>query len=183
VPVLAPVPVIDPVAVANVEALLAAIPPNGELHEAGEEGRERWIERTCVDLAGNAGNDIDTATWPVAADAIRMDGLEPSQDPGSVQEIVDQGIDSDQLHADFQPLGANVSGADQNAGEADSEHLVRDAIDIAQWLNQRIARSPDCVLGGVIVRLVQAVIDPGHKVEPKPAFNFLQPYFCVLSTD
>jgi hypothetical protein len=99
--VLAPVPVIEAVAVANVEALLAAIPPNGELHEPGQEGKERWIERTCVDLAGNAGNDIGTATWPVAADAIRVGGLEPSQDPGPVQEIVDQGIDRDQLHADF----------------------------------------------------------------------------------
>ena len=34
-PVLAPVPVIDPVAVADVEALLAAILPDGELHEPG----------------------------------------------------------------------------------------------------------------------------------------------------
>ncbi len=31
--ILAPVPVIEPVTVADVEALLAAIPPNCELHE------------------------------------------------------------------------------------------------------------------------------------------------------
>jgi hypothetical protein len=30
-------------------------------------------------------------------------GVEPGQDPGSVQEIVDQGIDRDQLYADFEP--------------------------------------------------------------------------------
>ena len=44
-----------------------------------------------------------------------MVGLEPGQDPGPVQEIVDQGIDRDQVHADFQPPRANISGADQNA--------------------------------------------------------------------
>ena len=44
-PVLAPMPVIEPVAVANVEALLAAIPPDRELDEPRENGREGRIER------------------------------------------------------------------------------------------------------------------------------------------
>ena len=69
-----------------------------------------------------------------------MGGLEPAQDPGSVQKIVDQGIDRDQLHADFEPPRANVGSADQNAGQRHGEHLVRHAVDIAQWLNQSIAR-------------------------------------------
>ena len=73
-PVLAAMPVIDPVAVADVEALLAAIPPDRELHEPREEGREGAIERTGVDLSGNTGNDIGAAAWPVAAGAVR-DGL------------------------------------------------------------------------------------------------------------
>ena len=69
-----------------------------------------------------------------------MGGLEPGQDPGPVQEIVDQGIDRDQLHADFQPLRANVSGADQNAGQGHSQDLVRNAVDVAQRLDQANAR-------------------------------------------
>ena len=56
-PVLAPMPVIEPVAVANVEALLAAIPPDRELDEPRENGREARIERTGVDLLGSTGND------------------------------------------------------------------------------------------------------------------------------
>ena len=116
--VLAPLPVIEPVAVANVEALLAAIPPDRELDEPRENGREGRIERTGVDLLGSTGNDFGAAACPVAAGAVRVGSLEAPQDPGPVQEIVDQGIDRNQVHADFQPPRANVSGADQNAGQA-----------------------------------------------------------------
>ncbi len=148
VPVLAPLLVIDAVTIANVEALLAAIPPNRELHEARQEGRDRWIERTYVDLPGNAGNEIGAAPWPVTGGAIRVGSLEPLQDPGAVQKIVDQGIYCDQLYPDFQPFGANLSGTDQNAREPDGEDLVRDAIDIAQWLNQTLRNGSTSVLPG-----------------------------------
>ena len=59
--VLAPLPVIEPVAVANVEALLAAIAPDRELDEPRENGREGRIERTGVDLLGGTGNDFGAA--------------------------------------------------------------------------------------------------------------------------
>ena len=53
-PVLAPIPVIEPVAVADVEALLAAIPPDRELYEPGEDLREGTIELPSVDLAATS---------------------------------------------------------------------------------------------------------------------------------
>ena len=93
-----------------------------------------------------------------------MGRLEPGQDPGPVQKIVDQGIDRDQLHADFEPPRANVSSADQNAGQRHGEHLVGDAVDIAQWLNQRITRLGQTVRSGLVVRLVQPVIDPADQI-------------------
>jgi hypothetical protein len=101
-PVLAPIPVIEPVAVADVEALLAAIPPDRELHEPGKYLRKGAIELPGVDPAGNQPDNVGAAAWPVAAGPVGMGGLEPAQDPGPVQEIVDQGIDRDQVHADFQ---------------------------------------------------------------------------------
>ena len=81
-----------------------------------------------------------------------------------MQKIVHQGIDRDQLHADFEPPRANVGGADQNAREPDGEHLVRNAVDIAQWLNQGITRSRQSVRSERVVRLLQAVIDPANQV-------------------
>ena len=118
---MAPMPVIDPVAVANVEALLAAIPPDRELDEPGKDVRETTIELPSVDLAGDQPDNVDAAAWPVTAGTVRMGGLEPGQDPGPVQEIVDQGIDRDQVHADFQPPRANISGTNQNARQGHGE--------------------------------------------------------------
>jgi hypothetical protein len=76
--------VIDPVAVANIEALLAAIPPDCVLHEPRKHLWEGAVELPGIDLAGNAPNDIGAAVWPVTASAIKMGGIKPIQDPGSM---------------------------------------------------------------------------------------------------
>jgi len=68
-----------------------------------------------------------------------MGSFESNQDPGPVQEIVDQRIDCDQVHADFQPPRANIGGADQNAGQGHGQDLVRNAIDVPQRLDQAVA--------------------------------------------
>ncbi len=83
-----------------------------------------------------------------------MDRLEASQDAGSMQIIMNQGIDRDQLDADFEPLGANVSGADQNVGLGHGEHFVRNPVDVAQRLDQGIARLHDLVKSGLVVCLL-----------------------------
>ena len=163
-PILAPMPVIDPVAVADVEALLAAITPDRVLHEPRKYLWEAAVELPSIDVLGNQANDIGTAAWPVTAGTVKMGGLEPGQDPGSVQEIVDQGIDRNQLQPDFEPPRANVGGADQNAGQRHGEHLVRHAVNIAQRINQGIACLRQRVRSGLVVRLVQAVIDPADQV-------------------
>jgi len=61
VPVLAPMPVIDPVAVADIEALLAAIPPDRVLHEPRKHLRKAAIELPRIDLVRNRPNDVGTA--------------------------------------------------------------------------------------------------------------------------
>ena len=60
-PVLAPVPVVEPVAVADVETLLAAIPPDRELDEPGKYRREAAVELPSVDFGGNQPNDVGAA--------------------------------------------------------------------------------------------------------------------------
>jgi hypothetical protein len=54
-------PIIDSIAVANIEALLIAIPPDGVLHEPGKDLRKCAVELPCVDLAGNRSNDVGAA--------------------------------------------------------------------------------------------------------------------------
>ena len=89
-------------------------------------------------MVGDQSNELSAAAWPVTSRAIRMGGVEPIQDPSSVQEIVDQSINSDQLHANVEPSWPNLSGANQNVGQAQGQHFVRNPVDIAQWLDQVI---------------------------------------------
>ena len=53
-----------------------------------------------------------------------------------MQKIVDQGIDRNQVHTDLQPLGANLSRANQDPRQRHRQHPVGNAVDVAQWLNQ-----------------------------------------------
>jgi hypothetical protein len=91
-------PVVDPIAVADVEALLAAIAPDCELHEPRKYLRKIAIELPGVDFACDQANDVGAAAWPVTTGTVRVAGFEPPLDSGSSQKIVDQGIDRDQLN-------------------------------------------------------------------------------------
>ena len=113
-------------------------------------------------ICWETGNDFGAAACPVAAGAVRVGSLEAPQDPGPMQEIVDQGIDRNQVHADFQPPRANVSGADQNAGQGHGQHLVGNAVDIAQRFNQGLPDALEPVGSGFVGR--QPVIDPADQV-------------------
>ena len=62
---MAPIPVIDPVTVADVEALLAAIPPDRELYEPVKYRWENWVELPCVDFAGDQADDGVGVGWQV----------------------------------------------------------------------------------------------------------------------
>lgn len=63
------------------------------LDEAREAGRERGVEYARVHPCGEALDDLSTATRPVAARPIGVLGSEPAQGSGSMQEVVDQGVD------------------------------------------------------------------------------------------
>ena len=51
-------PVIEPITVANVEALLAAIPPNGELYEPRKYLQNGEVELSCVDTTGDQSKEV-----------------------------------------------------------------------------------------------------------------------------
>lgn len=63
-------------AVALVEPVLGAETPNRVLNEARKIGGERRIEVTCIELAGDAINDLGTAAGVIASGPIRMRGAE-----------------------------------------------------------------------------------------------------------
>src|ERR1019366_9603781 len=90
--ILAGVPVVNAVAVANVQIALGAVPPDRVLHEPGKGLRECSVERPGIDPGRDRSDDVGTAVRPVASGTIRMVGADPVQDAGAVQEVVHQRI-------------------------------------------------------------------------------------------
>ena len=100
-------PVVEPIAVADIEALLAAIPPDRELYEPRKYLQKGAVELSCVDTAGDQSNDVGAAAVSVTSRAIRMGGFEPA--PG--QKVMHQRVNGNQLHANFKPKPDERSAA------------------------------------------------------------------------
>ena len=162
--ILARLPIIDPIAVADVEAELGAVPPDGMLHEPWENGQEGRIEGPGVDLLRHQGNNVGAAAWPVARNAIEMVGAEPGQDPGAVQEIVHQGVNGDHGGADFAPGLVTPRGRQQDAGQGHGQHLVGHAVDLPERSNKSFAQPGGAVGIMRAVGFPQLPVDPADQV-------------------
>jgi hypothetical protein len=92
-------PVINLIAVANVEALLGAVPPDRILNEPWKRPGKTAVELPGVDLLGDRLDDVGAAARPVTREAIGVVGSEPVQNAGPMQEIVHQGVDRDHAAA------------------------------------------------------------------------------------
>ena len=73
-PVVAMGVVVDAIAVANVEAVLGAIPPDRALHEPRKRRRGGRIELAGIDICGEQTENVSASAGPVAALAIGMLG-------------------------------------------------------------------------------------------------------------
>ena len=113
VPIVATGVVIDPIPVTDIEAVLGAVPPDCALHEPRKCHREGRIELPSIDIRGEEPENAGAPSRLIAPVAVRMIGAEALQDPGPVEEIVDQGVDSDKCRADFDQQRPSVTGAQQ----------------------------------------------------------------------
>jgi hypothetical protein len=93
--ILAPAPIIDPVAVADVEFGRRTQPPDGELNEAREAGWKRWAELAGIDPPGQVSDDVSAATRGVTARSVVVLGPEPAKGAGSMEVVVQQHVDHD----------------------------------------------------------------------------------------
>ena len=96
-------PIIDPIAVADVEAGLGAVPPDRVLDEPWKRLRKLRIELPGIDLLGHGLYNVGAAASLVAGCTIRMIGVEPCQDAGADQKVVHQGVDGNHAGADLVP--------------------------------------------------------------------------------
>jgi hypothetical protein len=139
--VLATTAIINPVAIANIETVLGAVCPDCVLDEPGKGLRKRWIELPGVDPLGHGCNNVGAAAGPVAGRTIQVVRVEPGQNPGPVQKVMNQRVDGDHGPADLGPEDHLFGSAEQNAGQGHGEDLVRDTIDLPQRLNEAVSHS------------------------------------------
>ena len=123
--------VIDVITVANIETVLAAVSPNRVLDEPRKALRKSRIELPNIDALSGGLNNFGAAARPVASRAIAVLRLEPVQDAGAMQEIVNQRVDGDHAAADLDPQVHALRSTDQEGGQGHGEHLVRYAVDLA----------------------------------------------------
>ena len=65
-------PVVNSIAITQVEAVERAQPPNGILHEPGEPLRECRVQGARIDTASHGPDDLRAATRAVTSGAIGM---------------------------------------------------------------------------------------------------------------
>src|SRR6266566_5554622 len=93
----------DAVAVAHVEAVLGAVPPDRVLHEPGEDLREPRVELPGVDSLGDRLDDVCAPIWLIAGRTVNMVGVEPAQNARANEKVVHQRVDCDHAGADLGP--------------------------------------------------------------------------------
>ena len=69
---LAGLPVVNSVAVAQVQAVACAKPPDGVLYKPREPLRKYVVQGARIDTAGHGPDDLGAATWAVTSSAISM---------------------------------------------------------------------------------------------------------------
>jgi hypothetical protein len=115
--VVAALDIIDAIAVADIEPIPGAVLPDRVLDEPGKSLRKRWIELPGVDPLGDGLNDVGAAAGPVASQAVQMVRVEPSQNAGPVQKVVNQRVDGDHAAADLGPEDHFLGSAEQEGGQ------------------------------------------------------------------
>jgi hypothetical protein len=163
IPVRARGVVVDLIAIANGEAGVGAVPPDRALHEPRKRCRERWIELASVDVRCQQMKDFSASSRPVASIPVRVVTAQPVEDPSSVQEIVDEGVDSDKGRSDFDPQRPSAAGCQQQVRHGHRQHLVGNAVDVPERANDRFAQGREPVRG-LEIHCAQLRINPADKI-------------------
>ncbi len=93
-----------------------------------------------------------------------MGRVEPAQDTGPDQEIVDQGIDRDHGRANFGPSGPIGSAAEQQARQRDAQHLVRYPVKVPQRPQNGFPHSADPIRRSWTIGLSEPPIEPADHI-------------------
>src|SRR5260370_5216013 len=101
--IIAPSGIINSVAVADIEAVLIAIPPDGVLNEPRKGLRKTWVELPSIDAVGHSCNNVGATAGPITGRPIGMMGVKTAQNAAPVQKVVNQRVDGNHAGADLGP--------------------------------------------------------------------------------
>ena len=155
--------IIDAIAIADVEAVLGAIPPNRALYEPWKRRWEGRVELPSIDVGREDTDDAGAPSRLVAPVAVRMVGAQAPQNPGSVQEIMDQGVDGYQVRADFEPQRPSLSSAQQQVRHGHRQDLVSHPIDVPQRADDGLTKGTDPT-GTLGIHSAQLPINPTNEI-------------------
>ena len=160
VDIRARLPIIDPIAVADVETRLGAIPPDRVLNEPRKGLRKPGIELPGINPLRHRLYNVGAAASLVAGCTIRVVGLEPRQDAGADQKVVHQGVDGNHAGADLAPEVQAFRGGQQDARQGHGQDLVRGAVDLPEWSDQSFPQLGEPIGVGWVIGGLELPVDP-----------------------
>src|ERR1043165_2403388 len=130
--------IIDLIAVADIEFLLSAKPPQRVLHKARKYCRIARIELACIDPLSKLAQDVCTTSILIAAGAIPMFPAKASNESCSVQKIVHESVNGNHANTSDQPSWLCPGSGHQHIRQRHVQSLMREAENVSQWLDQRV---------------------------------------------
>ena len=156
--------IINPIAVADVEARLGAVPPDCVLDEPWKRLRKTRIELPGIDPLAHGIYNVSAAASLVAGCTIRMVGLEPAKDARADQKAVHQGVDGNHAAADLVPDVQVFWGGYQDTRQGHGQDLVRHAINLPERSNQSFLQSGEPIGAGWVVGTLELPVDPADQI-------------------
>ena len=155
--------IVDPIAIADVEPVLSAIPPDRALDKSRKFCGKARVEFSRVNSRRDQLENRGASAWLIAPDAVRVLGAKSLQDPGTMQVIMDQSVDGDQGGTDLEPPRLPSAGTQQKSRQDHCQYFVGQAVDIPQGADNGLAKR-NYLLRGLDRTDVQLLIDPPNKI-------------------
>jgi hypothetical protein len=122
------------------------------------------VEGPGVDLVGHSPNNVGATARAVTSWTVRVVGVEPGQDAGAVQEVVDQSVNCNHAGADLEPAWPTTTASNQNRRQHHHQDLVGNGIDMPERPDHSLDHLADPVSGRWVISGCELVIDPGDQV-------------------
>jgi hypothetical protein len=107
--------VVNSVGIAQIEAVSRAKPPDRVLNEPRKCRRKFQVKGARVNQAGDGPDDLCAPAGCVAGSSIAVRGAAALLDAGTVQKVMNEGIDGDHCFACLEPDGPMITCSHQQS--------------------------------------------------------------------